>query len=141
MSFDQQQKKVFLKLIKNDLTKTKIGLFFFFIHPNSLFTFAINSFYKLLVNRSILSLSGLNYIDSSLKFEDNQFEDVSKFRKAFCWKYFLFNKANNRAKCNVKISEVEYCDRTYDAINGTSNFNSHLKKHHGIHADSEIIGI
>ena len=76
------------------------------------------------------SFSGPNYIDG-------QFEDVSNFRKAFCWKYFLLDKTNLKAKCNVfKIDEGKYCNRFYDAHGGTtSKFNMHLKNHHGIHAD------
>ena len=50
-------------------------------------------FTKYSKDRSIFSLSGLNYVDSSSIFDplgdEQQFEDVSQFKKAFCWKYFL----------------------------------------------------
>ena len=64
---------------------------------------------------------------------DDQFEDVSKVRKAICWKYFLLDKTNDKAKCRVKIGEGEYCDRVFYAKGGTtSKLNNHLGKQHGI---------
>ena len=66
---------------------------------------------------------------------DDQFEDVSKVRKAICWKYFLLDKTNDKAKCKVKISEGEYCDRvfcTQRARGSTSSITNHLRKQHGI---------
>ena len=86
-------------------------------------------------HRSIFSLSGLNFVDSSPIFdpyEDYQFEDVSKVQKAFCWKYFLLDKTNHYAKCKVKINEGEYCDKVFTSKGGTTNFNRHLKNRHGI---------
>ena len=80
------------------------------------------------------SLAGLNYVDSSLvfnPFEDDQFEDVSQVQKAFCWKYFLLDKANQKAKCKVKIREGEYCDRVYSATT-TRGIKYHLENNHGI---------
>ena len=72
-------------------------------------------------------------VDSSLIFKDGQFEDVSEIRKAICWKYVLLDKVNYRAKCSVKISEGEYCDRVYSAKGGsTTALNTHLRKRHGI---------
>ena len=88
-------------------------------------------------HRSIFSLSGLNYVDSSLifnPFEDDQFEDVSKVQKSYIWKYFLLDKANHKAKCKVKIGEGQYCDRVYSSQEGatTGAMKNHLKNHHGI---------
>ena len=65
-------------------------------------------------------------------FNDVQFEDVSNSRKAFCWKYFLCDKANGKAKCKVEISKGEYCDTIFIAKYGTSMLNRHLKHSHGI---------
>ena len=88
---------------------------------------------QIVVKRSIFSLSGLNYVDSSSiydPFEDDQFEDVSQVKKAFCWKYFLLDKTNRKVKCKVEISDGNFCDRiiTYKA----SNIQRHLKDLHGI---------
>ena len=61
-----------------------------------------------------------------------QFEDVSKTRKAFCWKYCLLDKANGKAKCKVKISEGKYCDKVISAKSGTKGVIEHLKRLHGM---------
>ena len=67
-------------------------------------------------------------------FEDGQFEDVSQIKNSFCWKYFLLDKVNHKAKCKVKISESEYCNRVYSAQEGatTGGMKNHLKNAHGI---------
>ena len=89
-------------------------------------------------HRSIFSLSGLDYVYSNLifnpLFEDGQFEDVSRIKNSFCWKYFLLDKVNHKAKCKVKISESEYCNRVYSAQEGatTGGMKNHLKNAHGI---------
>ena len=84
-------------------------------------------------NPNFFSFLGPNYVDSSLIFQDGLFEDVSKDKKAICWKYFLLDKANHKAKCRAKISEGEYCDRVLTAKGGTTSpLNSHLKNQHGI---------
>ena len=72
------------------------------------------------------------FSDSISIFNDDQFEDVSNSRKAFCWKYFLCDKANGKAKCKVEISKGEYCDTIFIAKYGTSMLNRHLKHSHGI---------
>ena len=75
---------------------------------------------------------------SSILFKDGQFEDVSKIRKAFCWKYFLLDEENYKAKCKVKFVEGVYCDRVLSArgSNGcaqaTPAFKKHLKDEHAI---------
>ena len=69
---------------------------------------------------------------SSILFKDDQFEDVSKVRKAFCWTIFLLDKETHKAKCKVKISEGKYCDRIISARFTTNNCNQHLKNCHGI---------
>ena len=84
--------------------------------------------------RFFFSLLGSNYIDSSLIFKDGIFEDVSKYRKAICWEYFLLDKENQRAKCQFQISEGEYCDKVYSAQGrafhkGSGEMKNHLKKH------------
>ena len=63
-----------------------------------------------------------------------QFEDVSKVRKSFCWKYCLLDKVNDKAKCQIKISsEGEHCNRVYSAPEGaTTSLKYHLKRVHGI---------
>ena len=68
---------------------------------------------------------------SSFKFEDGPFEDVSKVKRAFCWKYFLFDHVNHKAKCKVEISAGEYCDRVYSALGGAISgaMKHHLKNH------------
>ena len=80
-------------------------------------------------HRSIFILSGLNYVASSSIFdpfvEEGQFEDVSKIQKAFCWQYFLLDKTNQKAKCKVKISDGNFCDR----IISSKACNKHLKIH------------
>jgi len=72
---------------------------------------------------------GLNYVASSSIFdpfvEEGQFEDVSKIQKAFCWQYFLLDKTNQKAKCKVKISDGNFCDR----IISSKACNKHLKIH------------
>jgi len=81
------------------------------------------------------SFSGPNLVDSSLIFKDGQFEDVSEVRKAICWKYFLFDGKNHKAKCSVKNSEGEYCDRILSVnikSSGTTSMNRHLKNRHEI---------
>ena len=79
--------------------------------------------------RSIFILSGLNYVASSSIFdpfvEEGQFEDVSKIQKAFCWQFFLLDKTNQKAKCKVKISDGNFCDR----IISSKACNKHLKIH------------
>ena len=66
-------------------------------------------------------------------FEDGQFEDVSGIINSFCWKYFLLDKVNEKAKCKIKISEGEYCNRVYCAPEGaTTSLKYHLKRGHGI---------
>jgi len=66
-------------------------------------------------------------------FEDDQFEDVSQIKNSFCWKYFLLDKVNDKAKCQIKISEGEYCNRVYSAPEGaTTSLKYHLKRRHGI---------
>jgi len=81
---------------------------------------------------------GLDYVYSNLifnpLFEDGQFEDVSRIKNSFCWKYFLLDKVNHKAKCKVKISESEYCNRVYSAQEGatTGGMKNHLKNAHGI---------
>ena len=67
-------------------------------------------------------------------FEDGLFEDVSRIKNSFCWKYFLLDKVNHKAKCKVKISESEYCNRVYSAQEGatTGGMKNHLKNAHGI---------
>ena len=79
-------------------------------------------------NRSIFSLSGHIYVDSSSIFdplEEGQFEDVSQVKKAYCWKYFLLDKTNQKAKCKVQISDGIFCDR----IINFKACNKHLKIH------------
>ena len=85
-------------------------------------------------NPNFFSFLGPNYVDSSLIFQDGLFEDVSKDKRAICWKYFLLDKANHRAKCRVEIIEGEYCDRVYSAQGGAQKGGSgamkkHLKNH------------
>ena len=67
-------------------------------------------------------------------FKDGIFEDVSKYRKAICWEYFLLDKENQRAKCQFQIGEGEYCDKIYSAQGsafhkGSGAMKNHLKKH------------
>ena len=95
------------------------------------------NFLEIVVNRSIFSLSGLDCVYSNVIFnplyEDGQFEDVSQIKNSFCWKYFLLDKINHKAKCNVKISEGEYCNRVYSAQDSaTTSLKYHLKRRHGI---------
>ena len=79
------------------------------------------------------SISECNLVDSSSIFKDGQFEDVSEVRKAYCWNYFLFDGTNHKAKCRVKTSEGEYCDRILNPNSGnTTSMNRHLKNRHGI---------
>ena len=79
------------------------------------------------------SFSGSKLVDSSLIFKDGQFEDVSEIRKANGWKYVLLDKVNCKAKCSVKISDGEYCDRILSVTGGnTTIINNHLKRLHGI---------
>ena len=81
-----------------------------------------------------------NYADSSsILFKDDQFEDVSKVRKAFCWKYFLLDEENLKAKCKVKFSEGRgCCDKVFSVkgYNGcvqvSGTINKHLENEHGI---------
>ena len=81
------------------------------------------------------SFSGPNLVDSSLIFKDGQFEDVSEVRKAICWKYFLFDGKNHKAKCSVKNSEGEYCDRILSVPCGnTTSLRRHLKNRHEINS-------
>ncbi len=92
-------------------------------------------FFSFLTQPPSLTLPFLlfNYLDSSSIFIDGQFEEVSKAKIALCWNYFLLDKTNDKAKCKVKISEGEYCDRVYSAKGGsTTALNTHLRKQHGI---------
>ena len=80
-----------------------------------------------------------NYVDSSsILFKDDQFEDVSKVRKAFCWKYFLLDEENYKAKCKVKFSEGGYCDKVFSVkghngcVQVTGHIYNHLESQHGI---------
>ena len=81
-----------------------------------------------------------NYVDSSsILFKDGQFEAVSKVRKAFCWKYFLLDEENLKAKCKVKFSEGRgCCDKVFSVkgYNGcvqvSGTINKHLENEHGI---------
>ena len=74
-----------------------------------------------------------NYVDSSsILFKDDQFEDVSKVRKSFCWKYCLLDKVNDKAKCKVKTSEGKYCDKFISVKGGTKGIIEHLKRRHGM---------
>ena len=91
----------------------------------------------------LFSISGLDNVDSSSIFQDGHFEDVS-FRKAFCWKYFLIHKAkgNEKAKCQVEISQGKYCGKVLGARGGkTSALNTHLKYVHGINELSSFLGL
>ena len=80
------------------------------------------------------SITGLDNVDSI--FIDGHFEDASS-RKAFCWKYFLIDKAkgNEKAKC-------KYCDKVLVARGGTTTpLNFHLKSVHGIDELSTSLGL
>ena len=84
----------------------------------------------------LFSISGLDNVDSSSIFIDGHFEDASS-RKAFCWKYFLIDKAkgNEKAKC-------KYCGKVLVARGGTTTpLNFHLKSVHGIDELSTSLGL
>ena len=102
------------------------------LHLSYLFT-------KYSKDRSIFSLSGLNYVDSSSIFDplgdEQQFEDVSQFKKAFCWKYFLLDETNQKAKCKIKMRDGNICNR----IISSKACNKHLKQYHGMDNDSLLL--